>query len=170
MPQTDRRSFLAASAALAAFPAFTAAPAKTGMGLVVHSYAVRNRKPTVEYPSLEVPLALLEHAASIGAGGAQTRIRVGKDDPAKLKATAERLDLFLEASVTLPKDEADAERFDVELKAAKAAGDGEPIVPLHGAIVGLRDGNGRHGAIRTLVFADESMGVGQHLTSGGGVK
>ena len=50
------------------------------------------------------------------------------------------------------------------------AGDGEPVIALHRAIVGLRDGNGGDGAVGAAVFADESVGVGEDFVAGGGVE
>ena len=46
----------------------------------------------------------------------------------------------------------------------------EPVIALHGAALGLRDGNGGNRAIRTPVLADEPMRVGQNLVAGGGIE
>ena len=43
---------------------------------------------------------------------------------------------------------------------------GEPVVPLHSALLGLRDGHGGERAIGAAIFAGKTAGVGQHLVSG----
>ena len=53
---------------------------------------------------------------------------------------------------------------------AQRAGDGVPVIALHGAIVGLGDGDRGDRAIRAAVFADEAVGVGEDFVSGGGVE
>ena len=52
----------------------------------------------------------------------------------------------------------------------QSAGDGIPVIALHGAGFGLRDGNGGDRAIRPAVFADEAVRVGEDFVAGGGVE
>ena len=56
------------------------------------------------------------------------------------------------------------------IQAAQIAGDREPVVALHGAVFGLRDGHGRNRTIRPAVLADKSVRIGQHFVAGGGVE
>ena len=46
----------------------------------------------------------------------------------------------------------------------------EPVIALHAAIFGLRDGHGRHRTIRPAILADKSVRVGQDFVAGGGVE
>src|ERR1700722_8716953 len=52
------------------------------------------------------------------------------------------------------------------LKPAQAAGHRKPVIPLLGAILGLRDWHSREGTIRALVLADEPMRVRENLVPG----
>jgi 3-oxoisoapionate decarboxylase len=94
------------------------------LGLVIHSYAVRGSKPLrPRFPPLADPLDFVEHAASLGAAGVQTRI--GLPEPAaldRLRAAVAARGMYLEGTIALVKDEADLARFEAEVLAAKAAG------------------------------------------------
>ena len=67
------------------------------------------------------------------------------------------------SAAILPTFSGDSEFF-------QSARDRVPVVALHGSVIGLRDGDCGHGAIGALVFADESVGVGEDFVSGGGVE
>src|SRR5581483_7180567 len=56
------------------------------------------------------------------------------------------------------------------LEFGERAGDGEPVITLHRGAFLLRDGHGGHGAIRALVAADETVGVGEDLDAGSGIE
>jgi sugar phosphate isomerase/epimerase len=110
-----RREVLAAGAggllgwAAAADRPKTASSAR--MGVVIHSYAVRR---------FDGPLSFLEHCRALGAGGAQTRLGVLDESyAAKLRALMKKHDLFLEGSITLPRDKADVKRFTAEVQTAR---------------------------------------------------
>lgn len=94
------------------------------LGLVIHSYAVRGSKPLrPRFPPLADPLEFVEHAASLGAAGVQTRI--GLPEPAaldRLRAAVTARGMYLEGTIGLVKDDADLARFEAEVLAAKAAG------------------------------------------------
>jgi sugar phosphate isomerase/epimerase len=111
----DRRTFLAA------LPAAMAAPTpRPPMGLVIHSFGARQRKPLPPaFTPVADPLDFIAHAAALGAAGVQTRL-VG--DPARLRAAAETHGLYLEGSVGLPTTDAEVDRFATELRTARAAG------------------------------------------------
>src|SRR5204863_9414511 len=55
-------------------------------------------------------------------------------------------------------------------QAVEASRHGKPVVTLHGAVFGLRDGHGGNRAVRTPVFAHETMRVGQNFVAGGSVE
>lgn len=119
----NRRTFLAAGAALGFAPRLTAAPAKAPMGLVIHSYGVRSRRPAPpDYPPVATPLDFLAEAARVGAAGVQTNLAAKGSDPKAIRDYAETHGLFVEGSLSLPKTDADAARFAAELAASKAAG------------------------------------------------
>lgn len=94
------------------------------LGLVIHSYAVRAARPLPpKFPPINDPLALVEHAATLGAAGVQTRIAVSDSASLdRLKETVAKHGMYLEGIVALPKDEADAPRFEAEVRAANTAG------------------------------------------------
>lgn len=122
-----RRELLAATAAtalplLASPRLFAEEPAtpKTSMGLVIHSYSAR---PADKPGRFSEPLAFLEHCRSIGAGGVQ--MGLGRRDDAYAAQVRDFLTkhhLYLEASISLPRDRADVERFTAEVRTAKSCG------------------------------------------------
>jgi sugar phosphate isomerase/epimerase len=115
--------FLAAGAALGFAQRLSAAPPKVPMGLVIHSYGFRSRKPAPpEYPPVATPLDFLAEAARVGAAGVQTNLAAKGSDPKAIREYAERHGLFVEGSLSLPKTDADTARFAAELEASKAAG------------------------------------------------
>jgi sugar phosphate isomerase/epimerase len=99
---------------------------KPRLGLVIHSYAVRSSKPLApDFSPINDPLAFVEHAATLGAAGVQTRL--GLPDAAaieRLRAAVARHDVYLEGIVALPKDDGEVGRFEAEVAAARSAGAG----------------------------------------------
>jgi sugar phosphate isomerase/epimerase len=112
----SRRDVLLTAPALLAAPFARGAddPPRTRMGVVIHSYSLRK---------FADPLAFLDHARSIGAGGVQTMIGV-RDDAfaAKLNDFTKKHGLFLEGSISLPREKADVDRFANEVRSAKRCG------------------------------------------------
>ena len=65
----------------------------------------------------------IEHCADLGFGGVQAGIGGwDKKFSKKVRTRAEELDIFLEGQVSLPKSDAEIERFEMEVSAAKEAG------------------------------------------------
>ncbi|MFN8347115.1 MAG: TIM barrel protein [Spirosomataceae bacterium] len=99
--------------------------AETRMGVVVHSYAIRGN-PKVEsskYPGFQNALDLMEHCHQIGAGGVQVVVKDWSADFAeKVRDRREKLGMYLEGSIGLPKTTADVATFEKEVKNAKEAG------------------------------------------------
>jgi sugar phosphate isomerase/epimerase len=119
----NRRTFLAAGAAIGFTQRIPAAPPKAPVGLVIHSFGFRSRKPAPpEYPPVATPLEFLAEAARVGAAGVQTNLAAKGSDPRAVRDYAEMHGLFVEGSLGLPKTDADAARFAAELEASKAAG------------------------------------------------
>ena len=69
------------------------------------------------------PIGFVQFCHERGAGGVQLRIRVrDKDYVARLRGKLEVYDMFLEGSIRVPRDPADVDRFDAEVRVAKEAG------------------------------------------------
>ena len=95
------------------------------MGVVVHSYWARWNSKTAsdQYPSFTNALQLLRHCKEIGAGGIQVTLNDWTDDfTKKMRDEREKLGLYMEGSIGLPKNEADVPRFEAQLVYAKEAG------------------------------------------------
>ncbi|WP_026968541.1 sugar phosphate isomerase/epimerase family protein [Algoriphagus terrigena] len=125
----SRREFLKKSSLAAAamtFP-FSALPESlkgVPMGVVVHSYSRYGSKvesPT--YPGFKDAIDLMRHCHSIGAGGIQTTVGGWAEDfGKKVRHEREKLGMYLEGSIGLPKTSDDLARFETELLVAKEAG------------------------------------------------
>jgi sugar phosphate isomerase/epimerase len=125
----SRREFLKKSslaAAAMAFP-FSALPESlkgVPMGVVIHSYSrYGSRVESQKYPGFKDAIDLMRHCHSIGAGGIQTTVGGWATDfVKKVRDEREKLGMYLEGSIGLPKTPEDVERFETELLAAKEAG------------------------------------------------
>jgi sugar phosphate isomerase/epimerase len=127
---SGRRDFLKktglATAAMA-FP-FSALPESVKgvpMGVVVHSYGIRygSKVESQTYPGFQNALDLLRHCHSIGAGGIQTTVGGWAEDFAKkVRDEREKLGMYLEGSIAMPKNAEDVSRFEKEVLTAKEAG------------------------------------------------
>ncbi len=117
-----RREAIAAGLAAAGWAARPAAPAKR-MGIAATTYALRARSTSAKHPPFRTALEFLEHARGHGAGGIQVGVRGWTADFVKaFRERRERLGMYFEAQIGLPKDEADAARFEVEVRTAREAG------------------------------------------------
>lgn len=97
-------------------------PKRNPLGLVVHSYWLRSKKPMPpEFGDVTEPMNLLAVAERLGAAGIQTRL-TPTTDPKALRAACERSGLYLEGSIGLPRSEADLLRFEGELRGLRTAG------------------------------------------------
>lgn len=124
----DRRKFLKAASFGALAMSFTHLPdffKQEKMGIVVHSYAQRWQSKTAsdKYPAFMDAIDFMKHCHAIGAGGIQVGVRDWKEDFAKkVRDHRERLCLYLEGSIALPKKQEDVASFDHEAKNAREAG------------------------------------------------
>ncbi len=126
----QRREFLHASAfGLLAFAqplSFLSAMTKeSAMGVIVHSYSIRWNAKTESktYPAFTDAIQLLEHCHELGAGGIQVTLNNWTTDFAKkVRDRREKLGLYLEGSIGLPKTSEDVATFEKEVLAAKEAG------------------------------------------------
>jgi sugar phosphate isomerase/epimerase len=123
-----RREMLASC--VQAVPALAATPSglvanSCSCGLVIHSYAERTAAdhalPAAD--RFSEPGHFLRHGESLRVGGVQVAIGVlGDRDADALKSRAQALSMFLEGIVSLPRNLAELDRFDAEIRTAKRAG------------------------------------------------
>ncbi|GAB3639816.1 hypothetical protein GCM10027423_04520 [Spirosoma arcticum] len=95
------------------------------MGVVVHSYGNRwnSKTASVSYPSFATALDLLDHCHQINAGGAQVVVNGWTADFAKnVRDKREKLGLYLEGSISLPKKPDDVAVFQQTVIRSKEAG------------------------------------------------
>ncbi len=124
----NRRDFLQRSALGIAALSFGNIPEvfKTQpMGIVVHSYASRwnAKQPSTTYPGFTNAGELMEHCHSIGAGGVQTTVRDWTPEVAKkLREQKNKWGMYLEGSISLPRNADEVPRFEEEVKLSKEAG------------------------------------------------
>jgi 3-oxoisoapionate decarboxylase len=119
----NRRRFLAAAAALPFAPALGADRRKR-LGVVQYSFALRlAAERTAGKTGLADPLTFLEHCHDLGAGGVQISLGIRDSEYlATLRKKAEAHGMDLEATIRLPKDSTDCERFTNEVRRAREAG------------------------------------------------
>ncbi|WP_339922002.1 sugar phosphate isomerase/epimerase family protein [uncultured Cyclobacterium sp.] len=98
---------------------------KTKLGIVVHSYGKRwhSSHQSNNYPGFIDASELLRHCHDIGAGGIQVGVNGWTEDfTKKIRAQRERLGMYLEGSIGMPKKEADLADFEKQVILAKEAG------------------------------------------------
>jgi sugar phosphate isomerase/epimerase len=125
-----RRTFLNQSAlgAMAfAFPDFKIPHflKEVPMGIVVHSYASRwnSKHESQKYPGFYDAIQLLEHCHQLGGGGVQVGIHGWTAEfTQKVRDRREKLGLYLEGTIRMPKDYTEVAAFEKEVKNAKEAG------------------------------------------------
>jgi sugar phosphate isomerase/epimerase len=119
MPFT-RREFVAASAVgMASLGVATEPPAKTGRGVLLYSYGIRSRQEK----GFADPATFAAFCRERGAAGVQVPLG-NRDDTAagQLRDRCSELGMFLEGIVRAPKDEKDIDRFEAEIRTARACG------------------------------------------------
>lgn len=98
---------------------------RSTLGLVAYCCGLQREATLRRDPALDLfdPPGFLEHCHQMGAGGMQVNLGVrDQRDCQPLRQRAEQLGMFIEAIVTVPRDEADAERFAAELRTAADCG------------------------------------------------
>jgi len=124
----NRRSFLQqsmAGAAALSLSSLSRLVKDAPMGLVVHTYSHRwhSEVNSDQYPGFQNALDLLEHCHQIGGGGVQMGVRGWTQDFAgKVRHRREKLGLYLEGSIRLPKTTGEVADFEQEVSRAKEAG------------------------------------------------
>jgi sugar phosphate isomerase/epimerase len=98
---------------------------RTGLGVCIYCLSIRRRAERAQRAATDFadPLRFLDYCCQLGAGGVQVPLGT-RDDAytAKLRKRAEDRGMFIEGIVGLPRDEADLERFEAEVRTAKRAG------------------------------------------------
>lgn len=124
----DRREFLVGATLGTIGMSFMTIPdilKGTRMGIVVHSYASRwnSKVESNKFPGFVNAIDLIEHCAKIQAGGVQVGVNNWSQDFAKkVRDRREKLGLYLEGSIGLPKNSEDVSTFEKEVISAKEAG------------------------------------------------
>ena len=78
---------------------------------------------SLDYPGFSDALGLIRHCDEIGAGGVQVGVSGWTDDfSKKVREEREKRGLYLEGSISLPKEESAIDKFEKEVLAAKEAG------------------------------------------------
>ena len=97
-----------------------AQPPKSGMGVLLYSYGIRSRAGEEGFAD---PVAFAAFCRERGAAGVQVPLGT-RDDAARprLRDRCAELGVYLEGIVRAPSDEKDAERFEAEIRTAKACG------------------------------------------------
>ncbi len=99
------------------------ASGRTGMGLVTYCCSLRRKDSMGNAHDLFEPQTFLEHCQRVGAGGAQLALGVMEVDQChELRDWASRRQMYIEAIISVPKDSADCDRFEEEVKTASEAG------------------------------------------------
>jgi len=118
---TNRRDFLAASAAVVAGTLHADDPQRKSsgsFGIVIHSYPLRSREKGFSNPA-----KFLAFCKERGADGIQISLgKLSNDDAKALRAEAEKQFMYVEGSIRPPKDKSDVERFEKELLTSKLCG------------------------------------------------
>jgi sugar phosphate isomerase/epimerase len=124
----DRRDFLLQTSKAAMMLPFLNVPAffkEMRMGIIVHSYAHRwnSKVESKKYPPFLNAVDLIEHCHQIGAGGVQVGVGNWSQDFAKkVRDKREKLGLYIEGSIGLPRNAEDSKTFEQEVIHAKEAG------------------------------------------------
>jgi len=95
------------------------------MGLVLYDCSIRRKQMLEKNPQFDLfePLTFLKHCRGLGAGGMQASLGVPDADAVReLRDYAEQHSLFIDAIVSPPRDAADIDRFDAEIRSAAEVG------------------------------------------------
>jgi sugar phosphate isomerase/epimerase len=95
------------------------------LGLVIHSFPVRTAsdRSRAAGERFSAPARFLDYGRSLGARGVQVGLGVLDDAAADaLRERARATAMYLEGIVALPRDQANVERFEAEIRTAKRVG------------------------------------------------
>lgn len=123
-----RREFISSSALLAASAitpqalAFDPLPAvRVEMGVLLYSYGIHSRLQRDK--NLTDPVTFVDFCHVRGAAGVQLPLgRRNEEDSAKLRDRCAELRMYVEGVIQCPADDRDVDRFEAEIRSAKACG------------------------------------------------
>jgi sugar phosphate isomerase/epimerase len=117
----NRRDWLAAVALGGPYLVRAADPPRTGLGVVIHSFGIRSR---VERDmGFNDPVRFAEFCRNRGSAGVQLPIGVRTAEAARaIRSRFDELGMYLEGSIVPPRNDADLDRFEAEVRTAKEAG------------------------------------------------
>jgi len=98
---------------------------KSRLGIAQFSYSARLRanRAVKSEKQLSEPLNFIDHCHKVGAGGVQMNLGIrDKNYTSKARRKAETYGMFVEGSVSLPKERSDVERFEAALQTARQTG------------------------------------------------
>ena len=127
----ERRQFAKTSAmgavafTLPSFPSFLSGTVENRFGVAEASYMMRwyRNMPSEKHPPFENAIQMAEHCASLGFGGVQVGIRNWDNTFCReFEKRLDKLEMFAEGQIKLPKNQEDVERFAKDVMAAKKVG------------------------------------------------
>jgi sugar phosphate isomerase/epimerase len=98
---------------------------KSRLGIAQFSYSARLRanRAAKSEKRLSEPLNFIDHCHKVGAGGVQMNLKIRDEDyNSEVRRKADAYGMFVEGSVSLPRNQADVERFEAALRTARQAG------------------------------------------------
>jgi sugar phosphate isomerase/epimerase len=98
---------------------------RTSLGIVIYALGLAQRIEKQGDPKADLfdPNRFLEYCRALGAGGVQVPLGVQDDAYCKgLRAKAERWGMFIEATLSVPRDRGGQERFEAEVRTAVRCG------------------------------------------------
>jgi 3-oxoisoapionate decarboxylase len=149
---TDRREFLAASAAALFAGAGRAQEVKRSpLGIVIHSFPVRSRD---DKGFATDPIAFMHFCHERGAAGIQIPLGVLSHKHCReIQSEIEKHEMYIEGSVRPPKDKADVERFGREIITARGCG----ATVIRTVMMGTRRYETFHAAKDYTAFAEQAL-------------
>jgi 3-oxoisoapionate decarboxylase len=119
------RLLVSAGAACALPPLARAAQTSTDskrLGICSISYTLRWPAVNRGEAAVEETLQFVDYCRTSGAGGVQTSVRTEPGFAGRLRSKMEACGMYLEAQASLPRSDADLDRFESLVRAAKEAG------------------------------------------------
>ncbi len=126
-----RRNFIRNSAAgslamaMPVIPGFLSPSPELRFGVAEAGYYMRWYRDldSKVYPPFGNALHMIDHCHSIGFGGVQVNVRNWDNQMVKeVRVRQDKLNMFVEGQLKMPKDDGDLRRFESEIKMAKEAG------------------------------------------------
>jgi sugar phosphate isomerase/epimerase len=126
-----RRTFVKNTAAgslafsMPKIPGFLSTAPEMRFGVAEAGYYMRwyRKMDSKAFPPFANALDYIDHCHSLGFGGVQVNVRDWDNDMAKrVKERQEKLNMFVEGQIRMPKSDEETDRFENEIKQAKKAG------------------------------------------------